>query len=308
MQRFLLFKSLFLILLIPVLGVLSCTNKNNNDLLVFEALNNTFINANKIIIEDNDELYQEYLNKTYDVISREKALLYLPTVDSVKKFSKSITGYLDDLAKTLQSEAYIQVDHKQMLNANSFTVLFDRQNESAKLSEKLLKYRKQLLGLDSALTKEFSNNEILNSLNKDAGLISNVSPIVALAMINKLKYDCGIIENSFFKFYEYKTSVIVDYYLKTKAIAVVDNQYVKPGEEVTVTAGIGEFNDAANPDIYINKQKIPLDQDGVAVCNFKAPVTTGKYIVPVKITYARPDGTKEVMELKEEYNVINPCN
>jgi hypothetical protein len=76
-----------------------------------------------------------------------------------------------------------------------------------------------------------------------------------------------------------------------------------PGDELDVTAGIGAYSAAAKPNITINGQHQDLNPDGAA--EYKTKVSsTGQ--VEVKIEYAKPDGSKDVITKQIKYTVGMP--
>jgi len=78
-----------------------------------------------------------------------------------------------------------------------------------------------------------------------------------------------------------------------------------PGEQMTVTAGIGSFSKAASPTITINGQSQKADADGVAVKTF--PVTSSGS-VHVVVNYTKPDGTPGTDTKDIPYTVGQPSS
>ena len=60
------------------------------------------------------------------------------------------------------------------------------------------------------------------------------------------------------------------YTTSIQRLAVISSSYVKAGQEIEITSGIGAFSKAAMPTISINKKNISLDADGAARYRFKA--------------------------------------
>jgi hypothetical protein len=78
---------------------------------------------------------------------------------------------------------------------------------------------------------------------------------------------------------------------------------VKSGEEIEITAGIALFTSRAGPVITVGGKPVSTDFGGVAYYKFKAPVSTGKHTVPVKIEFFKPDGTKGYLTKNITYTV-----
>jgi len=75
------------------------------------------------------------------------------------------------------------------------------------------------------------------------------------------------------------------------AIAAQNTTFLKSGELLEITAGVGSFSVAARPKITIDGKNIPLDPDGTAIYRIKAPGKPGKHVIPVKIEFVKPDGS-----------------
>jgi hypothetical protein len=82
------------------------------------------------------------------------------------------------------------------------------------------------------------------------------------------------------------------------------SDYVKAGDEVEVTAGVGAFSLKGRPIININGRNISPEADGVAYYKFKAPKNPGKHFVPVEVRFTDQDGRKQTITKSVEYTVI----
>ncbi|MEI9934184.1 MAG: hypothetical protein WDM71_04895 [Ferruginibacter sp.] len=74
---------------------------------------------------------------------------------------------------------------------------------------------------------------------------------------------------------------------------------------MTISAGVGAFNDASKPDITIDGAHVDLNNDGVAEKDITAS-GTGNQKVHVVINYTKPDGTKDQLTKDIEYTVGTP--
>jgi gliding motility-associated protein GldM len=81
--------------------------------------------------------------------------------------------------------------------------------------------------------------------------------------------------------------------------------YVMPGDEIEITAGVGSFSAAAKPTITINGQNIPLNTEGAAVYKTTAS-GTGEKSISVMIEFTKPNGTIERVPKTVKYTVGMP--
>ncbi|HEV2352764.1 MAG TPA: GldM family protein, partial [Puia sp.] len=89
------------------------------------------------------------------------------------------------------------------------------------------------------------------------------------------------------------------------AIVSPSATYVMPGDELSVTAGIGAFSAAAKPTITINGSQYPVDANGIAVFKTKAE-GAGDHTVNVHIAYYKPDGSTATKDVPVKYTVGVP--
>jgi len=86
-----------------------------------------------------------------------------------------------------------------------------------------------------------------------------------------------------------------------EAIAVLSSSYINSGQSIQVSAGVGAFSVASNPTISINGKVIDLKGRALAEYSFTPIGKPGKYRVPVKIEFTKPDGSLEVHTTELEY-------
>jgi hypothetical protein len=91
------------------------------------------------------------------------------------------------------------------------------------------------------------------------------------------------------------------------AVEALSASVVKPGDMIQVTAGIGTFRPELNPTIIIGNKQAALTDGAVAFKTIKAPQKPGKYSIPVKIEFAKPDGSKAWRDDTLHYQVVAPC-
>jgi len=83
------------------------------------------------------------------------------------------------------------------------------------------------------------------------------------------------------------------------------SNYLMPGEEMEITAGVGAYSKAAQPQISIGGAGIPIGPDGRAVKKFQVS-GAGAQTQSVSVTYTKPDGTKESKTFEVKYTVGSP--
>jgi gliding motility-associated protein GldM len=129
-----------------------------------------------------------------------------------------------------------------------------------------------------------------------------VPTVAALTILSKFQNDVRTSENRIVQFCHNKVGEVVFRQDAFAALAVADANYVMPGQEINVTAGVGGFSKAVQPIISINGTNVPIDADGTA----KMKITgggLGQHSIPVHIVYTDQDGKKVAIDKNVDYTV-----
>lgn len=128
--------------------------------------------------------------------------------------------------------------------------------------------------------------------------------IASLTILSKFENDVKNSEAQLVDYIHSQVGQVKIVYNKFAAIAQSNRSYAMPGDDIEITAGIGAFSDAAQPNITINGQHMSLT-DGKA--SFKTTASgAGEHSVAVKIEYTTPEGKKEVKDEVVKYTVGTP--
>ena len=173
------------------------------------------------------------------------------------------------------------------------------------------------MAIDSHMTEIFKNSVFISALfdsmdnkhqNINKTFFENTPLIAAQAMLSRLQNNVKIIENGMIQFCN-ENIPKEDYFTSYSAIVGQNKSYVRSGEMIEITAGIGYFSvREAQPEITVNGTEAEINENGVAVYKFNASTIAGKHSVPVKINFTDQEG-KDVDITKEvEYTVVNEIN
>ncbi|NII28596.1 hypothetical protein HB364_26165 [Pseudoflavitalea sp. X16] len=301
-----------------LLALTACQTRDNTD--VIKAIDNSLIKANEIIAANNEIVHDDLAAKLKDPQTKAKASIWMPRALAVNALSKEIYKYIDNLKLQL---AAIKEDDKAGIQE-----LFRKEGDS--LYNKLVRYNKDIVQVLSP--EAFSDNPMLEAqLKKDiesfkkdiaarSGILDSVpeqplhnqnwgktylhpsSLSLGTALLNKMQSDVLVTENNMVNHINRQIPYAWGYHYEVfHAIAALSSSYVKAGQVIEVTAGIGAFSAASKPTITINGSAMNANEDGVAVYNLKTNQKPGKYAVPVSIQYTRPDGSIEKVAKSLEY-------
>lgn len=131
----------------------------------------------------------------------------------------------------------------------------------------------------------------------------SVTPVLALAMLNKVQNDVLITTNDLLEYCNANAWSATHDYETFKPLISLDRSYVKSGQTIEVSAGVASFSTSAKPVITIDGKRVKVDEEGVATWNFYAKKKAGHYTVPVRIEFSRPDGERQSVNKNLKYTV-----
>jgi hypothetical protein len=298
----------------------ACQTRENA--ATMQAINKALMESNEIITTNNKMVLEALEGRRRDMITAEKASLWSPPALKVRDLSTTLISYLDSLKQQVKSLKDDDMRGGQQLF----------QQEEAWLYSKLVKYVKDVVGvLDPSMVsdnpivhvhfrkdmesfrkeladrfsiKADSVGESLNGLDAWCTKYSKpATPLLAIAILNKLQHDVLVSSYHMIQYCYDHTSALICGYTEFRAIATVNSSYVRSGQTIEVTAGVGEFSAAMKPSITINGAPAKIDVEGVAVYSFKATGKPGEHSIPVNFKYHKPDGSQESITKKIPYTI-----
>ena len=247
----------------------------------------------------------------------DQAKMWYPKADSVMMYSKVFDTYIDSLKTELRKAAGSKdgVTGFKEDNLEAATRMFEKNGEGKILQQKLLDYKRDILAIDPKIDTAFRTSLPIdaqgikdkNGKVKDFSLsYFHMTPTVAaLTMLSKFQNNVKNAENQVVAFCQSKVGAVEVVYNKFAAVVGQSSNYVMPGEKVTITAGVGAYSTAAQPQITIGGQGVAVNADGVATKDFTAEGGGEKSVV-VNVAYTKPDGSKESKPFTIKYTVGTP--
>ena len=309
-----------------VLTAILALNVSAEVINAFRTVNTSLINSNSNIENSNNTLYKSLQAKTIDPQTAEKAKVWNDRAMQAQQYSASVYNYIENLKLQVKQQADLTIkDGKEDFKEDyleASTRLFENDGKGKELHDSLQTYIKNmLLGIDSSINKNFKNNFPIDmsipasqSGNKRTGneikdwtnSYFHMTPaIAAITMLSKFQNNVKNAENQIVTYCHNQVGAVKVVYDQFAALVGQSSNYVMPGQEIQITAGVGAYSKAAQPQITIGGTSQSLDADGRAVYKFQAS-GAGNHTVPVNVTYTKPDGTKESKSFNVEYTVGTP--
>ena len=300
-----------------VLTALLALNVSSEILNAFKTVNRSLENTNKTVNLSTETIMKSLKDKTIEEQTKVRALEWYPKAESVVATSKNLYDYLETLKNKILTLAGGKpgdptVKFKED-NLDIVTKLMVKDGEGKKLLAALGKYRTDVLGVDTAIKNEFDK-----SLNIDLSTFPgsdgktrawevayfNMVPTVAgITILSKFQNDIKTAENKVVTFCHQKVGEVKVIFDSYAAIVGQNSNYLMPGQELEIKAGVGAFSKAAAPTITIGGTTVPIGEEGFALYKTQAG-GVGSRSIPVKITYFnQTTGKDEIKEVNVEYTV-----
>lgn len=283
-------------LLVIILLILSgCQAKNKKDPAT-EALRLSLENADRINNTNTGMYIASIQRKSSDPCTAEVASYWLPKAEKVIDLSNTI--------KNKVKEYYTETGTSS--------------GNIAGLLVELKKYKRDVLSIDSSYLLEFANQfafieQVAYLLTGDSTAsdftTGKKSDEKLLSCISILQNGITSIECKLLAYSHSKIGCTGGGFQVYSGIVSQNKEFVRPGENMKITAGMGALNTESKPVIRYYGKEIPLNEMGLADYSFKAPSIPGKYYVPVTISFRDPTVNKQVEQsFTVKYTVEEPCN
>ena len=307
-----------------VLTALLALNVSSEILNAFKVVNKSLVTSNENLSTANNTIYQSLKDKVNDPSTREKATIWEGKAEQVAKYSKDMDDYLTELKQDLLKESGLKRDEngKDVYNESDLeaaTRLFGNgpggSNKGPELEGKLKGYKDAMLGIDPDMRAKFESTfpvDVNPPIGEDGkqkefteAFFHMTPTVAAITILSKFQNNVKNAENLMASYCHEQVGAVKLVFNKFQPIATTSSTYLMPGEKMTVTAGVGAFNDAVKPEISIGGSGAELNSDGVATRDITAS-GSGDQTVHVSIAYTKPDGTKDHLEKDIKYTVGHP--
>jgi hypothetical protein len=313
-------------------GVLLAGCRQQENASQLKAINQSLENANRIIQDDNNQLSEDLLEKKHDMRYSDEGAIWEPKGTRIRREADSIVLLIDKLKRSLLEETdslrkdnsawrqqFSSADgacYKLVCGLAAFRDSFPsimRVDDFIDVPFRYESLKKDIIRLDTAAPLLPGYVTSLNEAQRKQYAkdwmeehFSKSSPAMILVELNKLKNDLLVTTNKYMSLCLDKTKVLIcGYPFAFSGVAVLNSSYVKQGQPLEITAGIGEFSAAMRPRISINGKEVKLNEEAIAVQRFTASGKPGKHTVDVKIEYIKPDGSPLSVSKKLPYIIAH---
>ena len=301
-----------------VLTALLALNVSSEILNAFKVVDRSLQNSSTNLSNANNNLYQSLTAKITDPKTKEKASIWEPKANQAKDLSNDLIGYIDNLKTELKKASGLtMVNGKESFKEDDLeaaTRLFDTQGKGKELEAKLAAYREAMLKIDPTIRAEFEKTlpiDIDPPVGQDGTkkefteAYFHMTPTVAgLTLLSKFQNNVKNAENQVVTFCDQQISSVVLHMDQVGVLTGQSSNYLMPGQELEVTAGVGAYSSASNPTISINGSPVTV-ANGQG--SFKTTVSgAGEHSINVNVTFKGENGLPVTVAKTIKYVVGTP--
>ncbi len=305
-----------------VLTALLALNVSSEILNAFKVVDKSLGTSNASLTSSNEVLYSSLAKKMTEDATREKATIWNGKAEQAKKLSADLDTYINQLKASLKKEADLKLVEGQEQyredDLEAATRLFGNgpggSNKGPELEKKLKDYKAAMLAIDPEIKAQFEKNfpvdtEPVKGQDGKAKEFTNayfhMTPTVAgLTLLSKFQNNVKNAEHEIVSYCHSKVGEVQVKFDKTGILVGQSSNYVMPGQELVITAGVGAYSSAVIPQISIGGSSVP-SVEGRGEYKFQAS-GAGPKKVPVTIRYKNQDGEEKVETKEVEYTVGTP--
>lgn len=300
-----------------VLTALLALNVSSEILNAFKTVNKSLENTNSTVDKSTETIMKSLEEKKKDPSTSLRAELWYPKAKQAQDLSKTVFAHIQTLKDRILTESGGDPkDPEKKFKEGDLDIttrVMIEKGEGKKLEKMLADYRKALLAIDPAIDSAFKTSlpislEKPKSNNKAGktweGAYFHMVPTVAgLTILSKFQNDIKTSENRVVQFCHNKVGEVNVVFDSYGAVIGQSSNYLMPGQDIEITAGVGAFSKKAQPTIVIGGVPVQIGADGAAHHKL-AGGGIGPHKIPVKITYMNQEtGKLETIEKTVDYNV-----
>ncbi len=303
-----------------VLTALLALNVSAEILNAFRTVDNSLGNANTTIDKKNQQLFSSFDALKNDPKTRERAQLWGERANHAKEYSSTLITYLEGLKLEIKKAAELNPkgEYKEDDLEAATRIMTSPGTKGEELLKKLSDFKANLLAIDDSVNLQFkdqlpidlkipvSKNEASNKSWSSAYF--NMTPaIAAVTILSKFENDVKNSEAMVVDFCHQQVGAVAFVIDQYQALVGQNSNYLMPGGELLITAGIGAFNSNSKPVVTVDGQSVPLNANGVAEYKSTVGGPNPNVVKKVHIVYVnQATGLQESKDVDVKYAVGSP--
>jgi|GEM_PF-3461533 len=278
---------LFLILSAVLLS--SCSD-NKKELIAYAETEDGFTTSSMVAESGIGEILYTLQERLYKPESEEKAMVWQPKGKRIANISYGISIYLDSIKKDIEKQVNIVRRQDGTINIDSSHVVNKAVPGEIVMQclKHLQQYNDSVVSIDTSFTRQ--NGFFIEISPAVENYLHNANMLEWLTLLSKIQNKIKSNEYELLRYCKVQSSYNDDSFYAAFPLVTQDYKYIKAGEYITITAGIGSYRWPSRTSITVNGNQTKLQPEGNVIYKCKASGTLGKHTIPVKIHCISPRG------------------
>ena len=305
-----------------VLTALLALNVSAEILNAFKTVDHSLTAASATLDQKNTNIFTLFNSALNDASTKDRASKWAPKAKQAKDLSDQMINYIHGLKIRVKDAAdWNPADstfREDDLEAAT-RIMTDPGKAGDSLHIELGEVRAVLLSLieDPVDRQKFANslpidttifktNNSANQKDWSASYFYMTPAVAAITILSKFENDVKNSEAMIVEYCYRQVGAVKQVFNSYQPLVGQSSNYVMPGQELTISAGIGAYNSEAQPKVSIDGVSVPINANGVAEYKMTAG-GTGSYTKNVVVSYFNQStGKQEQLSYPLTYNVGSP--
>jgi gliding motility-associated protein GldM len=305
-----------------VLTAILALNVSAEVIEAFRTVKTSLENSSSNIKSSNDVLYKSLTEKLTKPESAKQAAEWQPLAEKAKQYSSELDTYIEGLKQELKTAAGLRMVEKDGKQVEDFklddleasTRIMEQQKKGDELKTKLEEYKTKMLAIHPEIKQNF---ESIFPVNTDPvksqeggtkeftqGYFHMTPAIAALTMLSKFQNNVKNAENQVVTYCHNKIGAVEVHMDQVGILVGQNSNYLMPGQELVVKAGVGAYSSASKGSLTINGSTSQLVNGQT---EYKTTVSGGgAHTIQISGTFTGEDGKPVQINEKVEYVVGTP--
>lgn len=285
-----------------VLTALLALNVSAEILNAFKTVDHSLTAASATIEQKNKNIFAAFNEALKDESTKTRANEWFPLAQQAQTRSESVINYIRGLKDRVLHAAEWNPEDSTFKEDDleaATRVMTDPGKAGDSLHIELGKLRSELLGMitdpvarkrfEASLpidTTIFKTNNKANQKDWSASYFYMTPAVAAVTILSKFENDVKNSEAMMVDYFYQQVGAVKQVFNTYQPLVGQSSSYAMPGQEITITAGIGAYNNSpeTQPKVTIDGATASLNANGVAEYKFTAG-SAGSYTKHVVISY-----------------------
>jgi gliding motility-associated protein GldM len=305
-----------------VLTAILALNVSAEVIEAFKTVDKSLVNSSTNIKASNEVLYKSLTEKLGKPESAKQAAEWQPLAEKAKKYSADLDTYIEGLKKELKEGSGLRMVEKDGKQVEDFkldgldasTRLFETAGKGDLLKAKLEEYKKNMLAIHPEIKSQFEatfpvNTDPIKSQEGGTkpftqGYFHMTPTIAAITMLSKFQNNVKNAENQIVTYCHNKIGTVEVHMDQVGVLVGQNSNYLMPGQELVVKAGVGAYSSASKGTLNINGSSQALVNGQT---EYRTTVSgSGPRTIQITGTFTGEDGKPVAISEKVEYIVGVP--